>query len=909
MNVMMTMMLTMLAIVAFILFLIFILVPIFRGLGAGIVAFFQGVGWLIAHIVEFIGGMISDVVRLLGSLLALLVLALLVPLNVIIGRWSAAGHYSDAVKRETLVAFGCLYRFALRRPLKLFWLHGLVEGLEERVPAAMEAAPTSDTPSKRTGQFDGYTIVGSLPGGGSGGKLYVARPDDAKREELAGEPDYVVIKSFAITEGSSLPQIVRESRALECAKQLGHVLEHGMDEHRFHYVMPYHAGDSLSVISRQLHAQSDGSGLAHRQLREVMGYSRDLLATLSMYHAGGFWHKDVKPDNVIVHDGRAHLVDLGLITPLKSAMTLTTHGTEYFRDPEMVRQALRGVKVHQINGAKFDIYAAGAVLYFMIENTFPAHGGLSRFTHESPEALRWIVRRAMAEYNQRYDSAEMMLADLEAVANANDPFSVKPGQLPSMKAGAAEELDLEIETESPQVEQVKAAGSPVPPRIGPTAGTGAAVFGIGAGVREGPTSRAARHFGLHRGNPSPPAHDKPTEQCRPMLRVLNWFTGAYAVDDPGSASGGGGGWRKDGSPTPPLRPKQPGTFRTAREQLQSAQSRAREMRRRAAERRRAVARHHRAPGLERQPSFATVVIVMLVVTPLLIAALFALMPLSSQPSTWLTDLRSHVTKQNPDWTANNRSTVVDGGLYADGPPLLLVVDHDSPAQLRADERTASAIEAQRNAGYHVLENIGPDQDEIRSLLRARSERSTSEVTDGIEQVLADYDLYGFLHIKHVTAADDENASIAASVVRSTRTGAADRRWPMLDAPLPDTAAEPLLLINDHPTRADNRTSAFIEHITNTFKHRGWSIIIDDDLEASIRKLIPAGRGDEPLRAMDVRSERMQNLIHEHELGGLLYIYARPGDTPAHRRIALSIITNEGNRAAQHIAHDDTSGTE
>jgi hypothetical protein len=35
-------------------------------------------------------------------------------------------------------------------------------------------------------------------------------------------------------------------------------------------------------------------------------------------------------------------VDFGLITPLRSAMTLTTHGTEYFRDPEMVRMALQG---------------------------------------------------------------------------------------------------------------------------------------------------------------------------------------------------------------------------------------------------------------------------------------------------------------------------------------------------------------------------------------------------------------------------------------------------------------------------------------------------------------------------------------------------------------------------------------
>src|SRR5690606_11538154 len=147
----------------------------------------------------------------------------------------------------------------------------------------------------------------------------------------------VVIKAFALTDGSSLPQIARESRALEAAKQLGLVLDHGMDDHRFYYVMPYHDGDHLSIVARQLHGESDTDGLGKRELAMAMGYIEDLLLTLREYHRAGLWHKDVKPENIIVHDGRAHFVDLGLVTPLRSAMTLTTHGTEYFRDPEMVR--------------------------------------------------------------------------------------------------------------------------------------------------------------------------------------------------------------------------------------------------------------------------------------------------------------------------------------------------------------------------------------------------------------------------------------------------------------------------------------------------------------------------------------------------------------------------------------------
>ena len=87
----------------------------------------------------------------------------------------------------------------------------------------------------------------------------------------------------------------------------------------------------------------------------------------------------------------------------------------------MVRMALKGVKVHQVDGAKFDVYAAGAVLYSVIENSFPAHGGLSQITRRCPDALRWVIRRAMTDYDKRYPSAGSMLADLNYLRRAPDP--------------------------------------------------------------------------------------------------------------------------------------------------------------------------------------------------------------------------------------------------------------------------------------------------------------------------------------------------------------------------------------------------------------------------------------------------------------------------------------------------------
>lgn len=430
---------------------------------------------LVGRLFQFVLAEVRDALLFMAAVIRAVFTLPRVLLAVLLGRWSAVRHHGQAIEVELLRAGRLLYQVAIGNLVEALELeaHVFVLGMdkdggvipdliedEEPMPepdpgqspsdylagrepkpaakvqaAAMRAAPGKDKP-RRTDQFEGYRVVGSLPTGGSGAKIYVADLDDKKRRSLADTgmdvPQQVVIKCFQLDAGSNLSQIVRESRALESAKRLGMVLEHGLDERRYFYVMPYVPGESLSHVTRKMHAVAGSKGLQQKQVTEALSYLADLLVTLDRFHAAGLWHKDVKPDNIIVRDGRAHLVDLGLVTPLGSAMTLTTHGTEYFRDPELVRQALRGAKVHEVDGARFDLYAAGAVLFSVIEDSFPAHGSLSTISKPCPDAVHWIVRRAMADLDSRYRDAAEMLADVRKVQEATDPFAVRPAQLPSM---------------------------------------------------------------------------------------------------------------------------------------------------------------------------------------------------------------------------------------------------------------------------------------------------------------------------------------------------------------------------------------------------------------------------------------------------------------------------------------------
>jgi serine/threonine protein kinase len=407
-----------------------------QGLIWGLRMLGRGIAFLVKHVFTFVRNMISDALRSVGALLTACVLIPLALLNLIFFRWQTSKHYARALEDEA-ISFGLgIYRIVLGNPLHFIGMGTITDGFERRLPEVVAHAPRAARSSVRDGKFEGYKVTGVLPAGGSGARLFLAKPRTNKLQEFLAsgieDPGQVVIKAFSLSTGSTLPQIVRESRALESARRLGLVLEHELSEKSFHYVMPYVPGESLDATITKMHEKHGDAGLSDRQLRVALGYVGDLLYTLDAFHSGGLWHKDIKPNNLIVSDGRAHLVDLGLVTPLASAMTLTTHGTEYFRDPEMVRQALRGVKVHEVNGVKFDIYSTGAVLYSLVENSFPAHGSLSRITRRCPEAINWIVRRAMADVEGRYGSALEMLADIRTVLAAKNPFAVRPANLPSV---------------------------------------------------------------------------------------------------------------------------------------------------------------------------------------------------------------------------------------------------------------------------------------------------------------------------------------------------------------------------------------------------------------------------------------------------------------------------------------------
>ena len=155
------------------------------------------------------------------------------------------------------------------------------------------------------------------------------------------------------------------------------LFDSGQVEGTVFYVMPYVEGESLrSRLAREIQLP----------VTDAIRIAAEVAAGLEYAHRQGVIHRDIKPDNVLFHDGRALVADFGIALAWSSdgraRMTQAgaSLGTPEYMSPEQAAG-------EQHLDPRTDIYALGAVLYEMLTGQPP-------FTGPSAQA---IVARVLSE--------------------------------------------------------------------------------------------------------------------------------------------------------------------------------------------------------------------------------------------------------------------------------------------------------------------------------------------------------------------------------------------------------------------------------------------------------------------------------------------------------------------------------
>ena len=229
--------------------------------------------------------------------------------------------------------------------------------------------------------------------------------------------------------------ISRFQREAEAASKMTHhnivnLLDVGMDGDNRYLVMEYVQGKTLKSVIQERGKLSPA--LAGQIAIRI-------LSALEHAHRNGIVHRDIKPQNILVHaDGHIKVADFG-IARIANSSTLTkgdnVMGSVHYFSPEQARG--------EGANATSDIYSTGIVLYEMLTGRVPYDGDnpvavamqhlhatpipIQNLAPDVPPALVRVCMKAMEKNPaQRYQTARDMAADIRAALENRPERRVYP---------------------------------------------------------------------------------------------------------------------------------------------------------------------------------------------------------------------------------------------------------------------------------------------------------------------------------------------------------------------------------------------------------------------------------------------------------------------------------------------------
>ena len=262
------------------------------------------------------------------------------------------------------------------------------------------------SPPHKTGDFDGYRLVGCIGRGGMG-EVWEA-------EDILGRKVALKLLSKELVRSlTAARRFEREGRTLVRLQRQAGIVD------------VYAAGRSLEDVPYLAMQFVEGEDLQRRldrtgalPLEEAVSIMTRVLELLEVAHDHGVFHRDVKPSNFMLSGSEVTMIDFGIAAfedGTRYTRTANKMGTPGYRAPEVEEQP-KAPATRQM-----DVYGAGALFFSLFAHKRPNLLTVLRLNKELPDTpapIRDVIRRAMAhESEDRFPSALAMREALEAAAS------------------------------------------------------------------------------------------------------------------------------------------------------------------------------------------------------------------------------------------------------------------------------------------------------------------------------------------------------------------------------------------------------------------------------------------------------------------------------------------------------------
>jgi hypothetical protein len=343
------------------------------------------------------------------------------------GIFKAALELTDG-ERAAFVSRACGGDEELRAEVLSLIEHDREASLLER-PAVEEAARLLAADAERGRSlegktFDPYRVLSRLGAGGMGEVHLAAHERTGRRVALK------LLHARHTGDARRVRRFQQEARAVLALNHPNIVTVYDIEESGGEFVIA-----SELIEGETLRARLSRGALAHAEALDVAAQTA---AALAAAHAAGIVHRDVKPENVMLRpDGFVKVLDFGLAKLTEKAEAVESQAptlAAVSTDPGVVMGTVGYMSPEQARGrdvdARADIWSLGVVLYEMLTGRAPFTGEtptdtlaaiigkeqppLARYTTDAPEALEWIVTKALTkDLDGRYQTAKEFLTDLK----------------------------------------------------------------------------------------------------------------------------------------------------------------------------------------------------------------------------------------------------------------------------------------------------------------------------------------------------------------------------------------------------------------------------------------------------------------------------------------------------------------